>query len=383
MPITKLTKSNVDKLVPTQNRQTLYHDSEMPGFLLCVGKNTKTYFVQSTISGRPTRIKIGRHGVFTPEQARASARDLLYKMSKGENPLGIKRGLVDQRLCEVLDRYIEVRANISKRTSQDYRSSIRLYCPDWKSRSLRSLTKEEILARHRSIGENHGKYAANKTMRVVRALFNFAVSDSDEHLENPVGYLGKIRGWYRETRRQTVLTRASLKTWYQGVVALENPDYRDLFLILLFTGLRRAEALSLCWENIDLTNATITIPSTKNGAALVLPVSTFVLSILLERSRSVKSAWVFPSSGQSGHLVEPKRGYRLVRESTGVEFNCHDLRRTFMTIAESLDISVHAIKRLVNHKQSDVTGGYIILSVERLREPVEKLSCYLLEKFGN
>lgn len=59
----------------------------------------------------------------------------------------------------------------------------------------------------------------------------------------------------------------------------------------------------------------------------------------------------------------------------------HDLRRTFLTIADSQDLSSYAIKRLANHKMSgDVTAGYIIADVERLREPMEKISTFIMSK---
>jgi integrase len=60
-------------------------------------------------------------------------------------------------------------------------------------------------------------------------------------------------------------------------------------------------------------------------------------------------------------------------------FTLHDLRRTFITVAESLDIPAYAIKRLVNHKLSgDVTAGYIVGDVERLRAPMQRITDYLL-----
>lgn len=62
----------------------------------------------------------------------------------------------------------------------------------------------------------------------------------------------------------------------------------------------------------------------------------------------------------------------------------HDLRRTFITIAESLDISSYALKKLVNHSQSrDVTAGYIVMNVDRLREPMQKISDFILEKINS
>ena len=66
-----------------------------------------------------------------------------------------------------------------------------------------------------------------------------------------------------------------------------------------------------------------------------------------------------------------------------VSFSTHDLRRTFITIAESLDISVYSLKRLLNHKMTnDVTAGYIITDVERLRAPMQRITDYILKCIG-
>ena len=83
------------------------------------------------------------------------------------------------------------------------------------------------------------------------------------------------------------------------------------------------------------------------------------------------------------YLIEPRKQMTKVMIASGIEFTLHDLRRTFITVAESLDISVYAVKRLVNHKMSnDVTAGYIIADVERLREPMQKITDYLLKLAG-
>jgi integrase len=76
-----------------------------------------------------------------------------------------------------------------------------------------------------------------------------------------------------------------------------------------------------------------------------------------------------------------KKQLEKVRKISGVYFNLHDLRRTFITIAESLDINTYALKKLLNHKdQRDVTGGYIITDMERLREPMNKITDHILEQ---
>jgi len=79
-------------------------------------------------------------------------------------------------------------------------------------------------------------------------------------------------------------------------------------------------------------------------------------------------------------MTDPKRQIANVIKESGVNFSTHDLRRTFITIAESLDISAYALKRLLNHKMTnEVTAGYIITDVERLRAPMKKISDYILK----
>jgi integrase len=71
---------------------------------------------------------------------------------------------------------------------------------------------------------------------------------------------------------------------------------------------------------------------------------------------------------------------KYLTETSGIKFTFHDLRRTFITVAESLDISAYAIKRLVNHKNgSDVTEGYIIANHDRLRAPMQRITDFFKE----
>ena len=140
--------------------------------------------------------------------------------------------------------------------------------------------------------------------------------------------------------------------------------------------MRKSEVLSLQWGNISFGDQSLRIEKTKNGDPLTLPLSDYLCDLLKKRTNN--SIWVFPSIGKSGHLVEPNKAVKQVCEVSGVEFIMHDLRRTFLTIAESLDIPAYALKRLVNHRISDVTAGYIQITVERLRRPMQKITDYVL-----
>src|SRR5262249_35018527 len=129
--------------------------------------------------------------------------------------------------------------------------------------------------------------------------------------------------------------------------------------------------------DIDLTARTLRIPAqkTKSGRRLDLPLTDFVQKMLVDRRALGKTRFVFPATGKSGHIAEPKFALQLVAQKCGVQVSPHDLRRTFVTVAEGCDISPWALKALVNHSlgNGDVTGGYVIMNVERLREPAQRI----------
>ena len=152
---------------------------------------------------------------------------------------------------------------------------------------------------------------------------------------------------------------------------------------MLFTGLRRQEAAKLKWEQIDLKAKTLTITDTKNNQSHTLPLSTYIYDLLIQRQKQMTGKYVFPGPGKGGYIIEPRKQTAKVIESTGVYFTIHDLRRTFITIAESLDVPAYALKRLLNHKMTnDVTAGYIVADVERLRKPMQLITDYLLSAIG-
>ena len=93
--------------------------------------------------------------------------------------------------------------------------------------------------------------------------------------------------------------------------------------------------------------------------------------------------WVFPANSKSGHLEEPKFPLQMIADATNIRVSVHDLRRTYITVAESTDMSVLALKALVNHSVgNDVTEGYIQMTAERLRVPAQRVADRLKSLIG-
>jgi integrase len=227
---------------------------------------------------------------------------------------------------------------------------------------------------------------------------------------NPVKVLSQRRLWHDEKPRREVIPLHGLEAWWKAVQALDSAEVeraedgrfaegtaafnsnaetvRDFLIFLLLTGLRRNEAATLKWENVDLKAKMFTIPTTKNKEPHTLPLSDYLFDMLKRRhsgkereTDQVRAPYVF--SGDTGPLAEPKKQIAKVVAASGVPFSSHTLRRTFGTIAESLDIPYLALKRLLNHKVQDVTGEhYTVISVERLREPMQKITDFVLKAAG-
>lgn len=264
--------------------------------------------------------------------------------------------------------------------------------------------------------------AANNCMRTLRAVLNYAFEDDEGGTlyQNPVNILSskKRNAWFDIPRRESLLKNSDLPAWYQAIMGLKNLILRDYLLFLLFTGSRRSESEKLTWAMVDFSDNALALVrgDTKNGQTHTIPMSDYLRELLWNRKEGLKtelteakaalsgkmtlkqqqrahgrvalaesrlaSKYVFPGEGETGHIVEPRRGVDAVFNDTGIKATCHDLRRTFTTIAESLELSSYALKALVNHARAsnDVTAGYIIMSVDRLREPVQRIATAIQDR---
>ena len=394
----KITKSAVDKLpipvseTPGKTAQKRYYDDNMKGFGVRVTSGgTKAFFVEKLIKKKLCRITLGRYPELTVEMARKEVQKLLGQIAIGIDPVAEKRAekMREVSLNEVFNDYIQVRKSLKHNTLYNYKKVLSTAFAGWGDKSCLAITKDKVAKHHEKLGKENGEAYANLAMRLLRALFNFAAGQYEDAqgksliTENPVNRLSQTRAWYRVERRQTFIKGHDLAAWYGGVQQLSNSTLRDYLLFLILTGLRRQEAARLTWDNVDLAAKTFTITDTKNNEPHTLPLTNYLYELLKLRSQSQINAYVFPGTGAAGHIIEPRKQMVKVTQASGVEFTVHDLRRTFITIAESLDISAYALKRLMNHKMGgDVTAGYIVTDVERLRKPMQQITDYVLQCMG-
>jgi integrase len=388
MPRVKLTKKTVDRLAAPDpsGKQTLYWDSELKGFaVLCSGTtNARTFIAQRDLpDGRTRRITVGAVAEIDLGTARSRAADILDNLRHGRDPT--QRSAGDQTLGETLEAYLAARKTLRPATATSYRNWAKHLAP-WINLPLRSITSEMVEARHRSIADevtrgNGGTTAANAALRLLRVLWNYVAEQTPDMPANPVRRLQ--RQWYAEPRRETLVRADELPAFYDAVTKLQSEVARDYLLLLLFTGMRKTEAATLRWSDIDFTSRVIRVPAarTKAKRTLDLPMSDFVYDLLVARRALGRDKYVFPARG--GRISGSMHPLEQVAEASGIKVTHHDLRRTFITVAESVDISVLALKALINHSLGrGVTEGYVQMTTERLREPAQRVCDRLKELCG-
>ena len=383
MPTLQFTKQKIDALANPEKGQVLYRDKVLRGFGLRVGSGTKVFVVEGQVAGKSKRVTIGRADIMSVDAARKRAMLILSDMAAGIDPNEEKRKKAQQMItvADAFKSFFETRTTLAPSTVSAYQRTADLYLRDWAKTSIAAISRQAVLKRHQKIAKEHGEVTANNAMRHFRSVYNVTAAGHDVFPPNPVNILTQARAWYPERRRRTLITPQELPAWW--VAVMDEPEYaRDFLLIALFTGMRRNEIASLRWDHIDLDGRALHLPKTKNGDPLDLPLSSYLVDLLAKRkaiAATSKSPWVFPSASASGHLVETKKFSDRVTARSGVAFTLHDLRRTFITIAESLDISHYALKRMLNHRISgDVTAGYIVSDVERLRAPVAAVAARIV-----
>jgi integrase len=390
LPKIKITKREVDSLPFAEyDKQNFYWDTELKGFGLRVGSETKTFIAQRDINGKTRRINIGKYGTWTVEEARRIAREKLLKMEQGIDEVAEKNKKQAGEIT-LLDAWKIHKANMknksaSKNTIDDYQCRIDTHLKHWQKRSLATITRADVRQLHTSLGENNGHYAANGSLRAFRAIYNSAMRENEHLPPNPCISIQ----WYKEYRRQEPIPEKELPNWYKEVQTIQNSVRKDYQLFVLFTGLRKTDSCTIEIKDIDFEEGTLHRPNPKGGKdrAFTIPLPDICVEIVKRRREENKilfgtrCPYLFPTtSAKTGDVIplsEPKEQRRNIPTP-------HRLRDTYTTAANSAGLSPYDIEVLTNHRpaKSSVTAGYINQGIDHLRVQQQKVADYLKEKLN-
>ena len=344
----KLSETYARKISQTKTGTDKYWDSEVKGLVLFVGKKSKTWYFQKDVGGQTRRVLIGRFPVISANAARQTALGFALEWGRGA---GKKIQIGPPTLLDALEAYL-FRPKLRSETHKDgMRKIFDNHLKDWLRLPLDEITKGMVVERHRSLAKTPS--TANHTLKYFRTVWNHARRTSDLP-ESPTMAIE----WFEETPPGTTIE--DLKLWRHTIDGLYNPIHKVFYELLLFTGLRKTEALTLEWKNIHEDH--IHLPITKNGRSFDLPILQHHHEILAPVS-GLDRQWVFPSpKGPEGRLGAPKR----------LQWGPHAHRRTFATVAMEAGVLEEIVGRLLNHTPLSITGQrYARPSLDALRPAME------------
>jgi integrase len=357
-------------------------DARTHGLLLTVHPSgRKVFSLYRKINGRPERITLGTFPDLDTHGARAQADQMNAAIAQGGNPADIARDRRTELTFEAFfNEYMERYAKPRKRTWQDDQEQFDRYLKHWRNLKVSAIRRADVAAVHAKLGAKH-PYAANRLLALVRSMFNRAHELGWPVVENPAKGIRR----FPEHSRERFLTPSEMGPFFVAVLSEPNEVIRDFVLMLIFTGARRGNVAAMQWSEIDLKEAVWRIPHTKSGAPVTISLTREALKILEARREAVSPdcPWVFPSYGDTGHIVEVKATWKRILHRAGIaDLRLHDIRRTVGSWMAAGGVSLPIIGRALGHKTPQATAIYARLDVNPVRRSLEQAQRAMLAAAG-
>ena len=386
----------------------------------------KTFSVYRRVKGGgPERITIGTFPNTTVEKARQRAGQVNSAIDGGANPAEAKRAHKSEMIfAELFAEYLERHAKLRKRTWREDESKYNQYlAKPLGAKKLSAIDRNDVATVHSAVTKEAKPVTANRVLALLSSIFGWGAS-AGLWDANPAKGIRRNA----ERSRDRFLQADELPRFYAALAEEPNDTVRDYFLLSLLTGARRANVLAMKWAEIDFKRAEWRIPRTKNDDPHTIPLMPEALAILVQRQSGSESIYVFPGPGKSGHLVEPKGGWRRIfdrdeltqlatllaaagghlslPEGEGLgealarakregkrlridtsktrikDVRIHDLRRTLGSWQARTGASLSIIGKSLSHKSVQTTAIYSRLDIDPVRESMERATSAILIAAG-
>jgi integrase len=382
----KLTKRLVDAAEPQATEQFIW-DSEVPGFgLRVLPSGRKGYVVQYRAGRRSRRISLGPSTVLTCEQARNRAIAIVAAARNGADPAAERdagrRAITVKELAERFDReHIAIRVTAS--TAREYRRNLqRFILPALGQLTVTGITRADVAKFHHDL--RHIPCQANRCLEVVSKMFSLAeLWGLRPDGTNPRKHIRK----YPEEKRERFLSAAELRRIGEVLREMEAegvelPSAILAARLLILTGCRLNEIMTLKWSCDDLDVPALRLPDSKTGAKVV-HVGQPVADLLRAARRIDGNPWVITGTLPGKPLSDLQPFWQRVRARAGLkDVRIHDLRHTFASTAVASGQGLPMIGKLLGHTQVQTTARYAHLAAEPVRMAADAVAQNLQQSLG-
>lgn len=440
---------------PPDKSQAFLWDRTAAGLGLRATPSGKpSYIFQSRYQDKSVRLTIGSPGVWTIPLAQEKARELQRMIDEGKDPRDLKREALAQT---------EIRAAAQAQQAQQEAAHAvtvgeawKAYIADRKDRwGALHLADHNRLSAAGGVPRKRGKgltvagplhtlmavrlidltpakvtewaetqaltrpTPARLSWRLLRAFLNWCA-------ENP-GYAPLVAGANaaktkktrevlgKASKKRDALQREQLPVWFAAVRNIGNPTIAAYLQVLLLTGARPNEILTMRWEGVNTKWRSVTIRDKIDRVTRerTIPLTPYVAHLLANLNR--RNKWVFASAkvlsmdehnvnrrnaraakhgkaaatgsvigtSASGHLTVPTHPHNRACKVAGIEgLSLHGLRRSFKSLSEWLDIPHGVRQNIMGHVAKSTDEDYTIRPLDLLRVHHEKIEAWILEQAG-
>jgi len=373
-----------------------------------------SYVFQSEFQGKTLRITIGGTDAWTIPQAQEKARELQRQIDEGRDPRAVKAAITaidvakreseKQNVLTVADVWAiylaERQPHWGARHYQDHltkaapggqkpKRGTGLTVPGplapLMSLPLRSLDAATVEAWAAKEGRARPT-SARLAWRLLKGFLTWcgeqAAYASLMSGTNPAKTKKSREALGKAGVKSDVLQREQLAVWFATIQKMANPVIAAYLQIVLLTGARPGEVMTLQWQDINTQWKGITIRDKVEGAR-VIPLTPFVAQLLAVLPR--RNDWVFSSpTSASGHLSEPTYPHTVACQVAGLAgLTLHGLRRSFKSLTEWIDVPTGIVAQIMGHKPSATAEKhYTVRPLELLRLHHEKIEAWILAQAG-
>jgi integrase len=370
-------------LSPT-DKQYEVHDTKEPGLLCRIyPTGAKTLVFYRKVNRRNKRIKIGNLRDTSVEYARNVTATLRqkYSMAKHQPETTADNSITLKLLYE---KYYNEYAVLHTKRPGDTKQMFELHVfKKLGSNRISHLSKQILKDLHRTLGSKIGEQQSNRVLDMISAVINYGIREELINVNNPCKGIKR----FKRVSRDRFLSTNELTLFFEAL-GKEEQLYQDFFLLSIFIGARKSTMLAMRFEeiNFQLKGWRLGHDKTKNGDVNLSPLSDEALKIL-ERRKSENdqheypSPFVFPGSGKTGHLKDPKKAFARIKRAMSVpDIRIHDLRRTLGSYMAINNSSLPIIAKALNHKSTASTEIYARLAFDPVRAAVNEASESILQR---
>ncbi len=368
MPRHILTDAFVRNIKANGDRQE-FHDEGYHGrgtLILRIGaKGSRTWNFLYKFQGTLRRLKLGDYPDLSLAAARLKAHEAVVTIESGTDPaesVAIEKETYRETTAvgDLAKQFIELYCKPRKRSWQEDERILKMdVLPVLGHKKVTEVTRKDVSSLLDSIVARGAPIAANRTLAVVRKMFNWAVDRGDLEANPIAGRSAPTK----EQSRDRVLTDAEIQRFWEGLNRASMDPMTALALkFMLVTAQRLGEVCTLRREHIDQGIWTIPADIAKNGKAHRVPLNPIALS-LIDSAREVRHySVVFSSPRGEDRVMSPTALSHALRknlEEIQLEnFHPHDLRRTAASHITMLGFNRLVVSKILNHADGGITAVY-------------------------